>query len=172
MTAHKMTWDQAIRKNERNQTAARLSKHFGGTRPTTGTRPAQPDPDGQLDLFGTTEPAPIARPKPAPPAWTRMTYQEQFDEFNRENPHVAPTLAEMAIRLKRKGHNHYSIDVLYGVLRYRHDLETVPNEGDSWKLNNNHRPYMARYLMATWPELDGFFEIRKLKGERTKEGNE
>lgn len=162
MTAHTttgdgpVTWEQMKRRHERRDMMNRISK-----RPADRNRKRTPEPTGQLDMFGSDESI-IIRPSVQ---IAGMTYQEQFNAFNEKNPHVAQALAEMAIRLKRKGHDHYSIDVLFGVLRYRTDMTTVPNDGDVWKLNNNHRPYMSRFLMDHWPELDGFFETRKLKGE-------
>jgi len=32
-----------------------------------------------------------------------------------------------------------------------------------FKINNNHAPYYARYLMDMNPELRGFFNIRQVK---------
>jgi hypothetical protein len=85
--------------------------------------------------------------------------EESFERFNDANPRVYYLLREMALRLRRAGWKHYSIRTLWEALRWRRDVEKLPEEG--YKLNDHYPPFYARRLMAMEPELAGFFEIRE-----------
>ena len=81
-------------------------------------------------------------------------------ECKRANPWLLPKLVDIAIELKRRGHARYSIDGIFHILRWETGLST----GDlSLKVNNNHTALAARDLMADYPELDGFFQVRERK---------
>lgn len=92
------------------------------------------------------------RPKPG------ETIEERFEAFHAANPHVAETLAQMALELRRRGWKRYGIAALWEVLRFQRAMQTDSNE--PYKLNNDFRALYARLLMQQYPELDGFFEIR------------
>jgi hypothetical protein len=89
--------------------------------------------------------------------------EREFNDFHAANPHIYERLVAMANKLKSKGHKRYGIAVLYGVLRYKHDIKTVA--ADDWKLNNNHKALYSRMIMDKNPHLKGFFEIRKRNSE-------
>lgn len=81
-------------------------------------------------------------------------------ECKQANPWLLSKLADVAMELKRRGHTRYSIDGIFHILRWETDLST----GDlSLKVNNNHTALAARDLMADYPELDGFFQVRERK---------
>ncbi len=94
--------------------------------------------------------------------------ENDFREFHNENPHVYKELVDLACQLKARGRERYSLYALFEVLRWHKALETTD---DDFKLNNNHRPYYARMIMDTVPEMNGFFELRVLKRERTNHGS-
>lgn len=96
----------------------------------------------QFDLFASTE-----------------SIVEAFERFHRENPHVYEALRTRALRAKRRGYRP-GIGCLFEVLRWSHGMTTA---GDEFLLNNNYRSHYARLLMANEPELEGFFEVRKLR---------
>ena len=89
----------------------------------------------------------------------RTQAQERFDKFNEAHPEVLRELRTLAVQMKRRGFESYSIMTLYGAARYRLSLES----GEDFKLNNNYMPFYARRLMETTPELRGFFETRELR---------
>lgn len=91
----------------------------------------------------------------------RENKQNDAHLFHLENPQVYRRLVEMALRVRAKGHRHYSIMTLWGALRYE---ATISTTGDQYKLNNNWMPYYARRIMAEVPALQGFFRTRKTKG--------
>ena len=89
--------------------------------------------------------------------------EKAFREFHHANPHVYKELVDLACQLKAAGRERYSIYSLFEVLRWHRALETTD---ENFKLNNNHRPYYARMVMDTVPELKDFFELRVLNRER------
>jgi len=85
------------------------------------------------------------------------TLRARFEAFHRENPSVFEKLRELALYARRRGAQRLSINLLFERLRWEIQIET---RGDDFRLNNNHRPYYARLLMASEPELAGAFETR------------
>ena len=86
-----------------------------------------------------------------------MKLDREFEKFHRENPHVYRWLREIALRLRRKGRDHYSARTLVHAFRFHTAMGTTD---ETFKINNNVSPYYARLLMEQEPELDGFFETR------------
>lgn len=85
---------------------------------------------------------------------------ERFARFHEENPQVYAWLRHQALLLKRRGHSRYSIKTLLEVLRWRSDIKT---SGDTFKINNDFTAHYARLLMQREPELQGFFELRRVR---------
>ena len=86
--------------------------------------------------------------------------EDQFQAFDEANPKVYDMLKDMALELKRVGVKRWGIAGLFEVLRRDYALKT---NGGKFKLNNNYRSHYARALMAREPQLEGFFETRKLR---------
>lgn len=107
----------------------------------------------QLAIF---EPLP---PTVEPTVRKGATLQERFLAFHEANPHVYRALRQIALNLKRAGHERYSIKGLFEVLRFDYSLRTGSDDG--FKLNNNLSALYARKLMREEPELRHFFEVRK-----------
>jgi hypothetical protein len=85
---------------------------------------------------------------------------EAFKEFDRRNPQVMIALVKMSRELKASGHQMFGIQMLFEVIRWRSMLQTV---GDDFKLNNNYAGRYARKIMSENADLDGVFELRKLR---------
>jgi hypothetical protein len=81
----------------------------------------------------------------------------EFEAFHADNPHVFTMLADIALDARSRRKTRWGIAALFERLRWISEFET---SGDLYKLNNNHRAFYARLLMATYPELDKFFETR------------
>lgn len=80
-------------------------------------------------------------------------------EFDRLNPHIMEEMIDVCLRLKnRSGRQHWSVNAAFEVVRYNASVST---NGRTYKLNNNHRSWYARQIMAREPELAGFFEVRR-----------
>jgi len=82
----------------------------------------------------------------------------QWNQAKGKHPHLLPEMARIARELRSMGRERYSINGLFEILRW----ETRHTTGDhGLKMNNNHRAFAARDLMATYPDLEGFFQIRR-----------
>lgn len=88
-----------------------------------------------------------------------QTLREKYEQFNQANPWVFQSLAGMAIELQERGVEHYGIAALFEVLRYEHTMRTN-DSSTPFKLSNSYRAFYARDIMATFPDLDGFFTTR------------
>lgn len=91
--------------------------------------------------------------------WSDRTIREAFEDFHRNNPQVYDALRRRALRAKSRGFKP-GIGCLFELLRWSHGMTT---KGDEFLLNNNFRSHYARMLMDNEPDLDGFFELRKLR---------
>src|SRR6185312_11756968 len=85
------------------------------------------------------------RKKPKP-----LTLEQRFEAFHESNGHVYRMLREMAIELKRAGHDHWGMRNLWERLRF--DLAVRTTESNP-RLNNIYAPCFARKLMAEVEEL-------------------
>ena len=68
--------------------------------------------------------------------------------FHQRNPHVLQEIASVSLRVKRAGRRRWSVNA------------DVTTDHRTYKLNNNHRAFYARWLMRDIPELSGFFSTR------------
>ena len=66
-----------------------------------------------------------------------------------------------ARQLIRNGFVTYGIAGIYEAIRYDRSI-AIGVDIDGYKLNNNHKAYLARHIMAKCPDLDGFFTCRGL----------
>ena len=100
-------------------------------------------------------PALLIEPKPLtqPPA----------EKFHAENPHVYRSLVVMAQNFRAAyPARRIGIATLWENLRYTL-MMTIVNETD-FKLNNSHRAFYSRLIMAENPGLEGLFQLREQKG--------
>lgn len=89
------------------------------------------------------------------------TLDARFRRFHAENPHVYEQLRDLALQLRRAGHERCGVKMLFEVLRWQRMLSTTDPEG--WKLNNSYTSRYARLLEDQEPELADFFELRRLQ---------
>jgi len=87
------------------------------------------------------------------------TLEAAFYEFNEACPDVYEHLRRMALGVLYSGRSHYTIAKLYEDVRL-HVNTTAHHGAAPIRLNNNHRAFYARKLMAEVPELAGFFRTR------------
>lgn len=114
-----------------------------------------------LSLFGTDDgiqiPVGTARP-----VRVKGTIEQQFEAFHNLNPHVYRAIVQVALDLKQRGFRKGGMKMIFERLRWLYAIRT---RGDTFLLNNNYTAHYARVVMATVPELDGFFETRLHKGQ-------
>jgi hypothetical protein len=88
-----------------------------------------------------------------------------FREFHAAHPEVYAHLVRLARRAVRRGHRHLGIGMLWETMRYRTLLGAQVPEEDEFRLNDHHRAYYARLMMKQETDLDGVFELRRVRGE-------
>lgn len=84
---------------------------------------------------------------------------DAFLRFHRAHPEVYRMLVEKARQAKANGLKKYGIGALWEIMRW----EFAMRKAGEFKLNNNHRAFYARHIMAAEPDLKGFFELREQK---------
>lgn len=87
------------------------------------------------------------------------TIQERFEAFHASNPRVYRALRELALAMVRAGVRHYGIKGLVEKVRWEFTMQT---QGQPFKICNSYTSRYARLLVRNEPELEGFFELRKL----------
>jgi hypothetical protein len=96
------------------------------------------------------------------------TLAERAARFHAQNPAVYRFAVSISRYVKRSGVEHYGIGAIWEVMRFKY-LET---HGDLYKLNNNHRAWYARLIMAQEPDLAGFFSTRETAHDDTYQTRE
>lgn len=107
-----------------------------------------------------TLPATYVRSLWAPP---QPSLQDRFEAWlaTDDGQAVYEHIRDRALRLYARGWRHFGIAALWEAARYDRALVVGP-DAEGWKVNNSYRSRMARRLMADHPELDGFFETRRV----------
>ena len=91
-----------------------------------------------------------------------QTPKERFEAFHTANPAIYDALLGLAIDMRQRGVRKWGIKAALEVVRWQYTIRT---NSDDFKINNNYAPYYARLIMLCEPTLDGFFEIRAMRGE-------
>lgn len=86
--------------------------------------------------------------------------ERKFNEFHRKNPEVYKELEKLAYRAYNNGRKKIGMQMLVEVFRWNKMLTT---KGDAFKINNNYGSRYARLIMDNNPQLQGLFELRKLR---------
>ena len=86
---------------------------------------------------------------------------KKFRLFHFDNPQVFTTLVSMArdFRSVRPGRQ-IGIATLWEALRWHYSLD-IKKSDDAYKLNNNHKAFYARMMMAAHEDLEGLFVLRE-----------
>lgn len=92
----------------------------------------------------------------------RESIAERFERFHRNNPHVYAALVRLAREAKAVGHRKIGIKMLVEVARWQLSMRTV---GEEFKIPNDYTAHYARMIMEREADLDGMFELRKLRSE-------
>lgn len=87
-----------------------------------------------------------------------------FRDFHRRHPEVEEYMSGLAFYLFHKGRKRYGVRSLWERCRWHFQVEK--DMGAEFKLNDHYHSRYARLIMQKHPELDGFFELRRLKNER------
>jgi hypothetical protein len=94
---------------------------------------------------------------------TRRPLADRFADFHAGNPDVYSELVSLARLARGRGLRRYGIGQLWEVLRWQRFMRTRDDNTRGAKLNNDYRSRYARLIMDHEPDLDGFFETRRLR---------
>lgn len=86
---------------------------------------------------------------------------DQAFEFHKENPKVWELFVKFTFEVIERGFQHYSVNGVFERIRWESDWADADGRS-TFKLNNNHRPFYARWFMARFPEHRGFFRLREM----------
>jgi len=89
----------------------------------------------------------------------RASIDARFSQFHRENPHVYAALLDIVTRARQQGYQRWSMKGVFEVLRWEWSISTTDPD---FKLNNIYTSRYARLLMQKHPELEDFFETRRI----------
>ena len=91
------------------------------------------------------------------PVHKQTKLAQAWEDCKKRNPNLLSHLARIALDYKHAGHNSWSINGVFEVMRW----ETRCTTGDlGLKMNNSYRAFASRDLMDAYPELAGFFQLR------------
>ena len=86
--------------------------------------------------------------------------EDKFKTYDEENPRIYELFVKFAKEAKLSGRVKFSSYAIFERIRWFVDVETV---GDTFKVNNNYRPYYARKMMQEFPDFESFFHTRVLQ---------
>lgn len=85
-------------------------------------------------------------------------------EFHQRHPMVWRLFVKFTQEMIARGFRNYSAYAIFERIRW--ETDQADDEGRStFKVNNNFRPYYARWYMDVFPEHRGFFRLRQLTSE-------
>jgi|TARA_B110000003_G_C16572990_1_gene505063 hypothetical protein len=87
-------------------------------------------------------------------------YPKAWLRFHADNPDIYYYIRSMALDLFNSGYKTWGMKSLIEAVRWQ--IATTTTD-PVFKINNNHAPYYARYLMDMEPQLEGFFKTREVK---------
>ncbi len=99
----------------------------------------------------------------AVPGKSTAQMEQEFNAFHRKHPEVYAVLCRLARARLVNGRKHLGIGALYESCRYEVGLG---DKASTPHLNNNHRAFYARLLMAQEPDLAGVFQLRKQRCDK------
>lgn len=118
--------------------------------------------DAQLHFEG------VPHPKTRTPRRRRerVNWQARAAVFHREHPEVYERLVSLAreIRARWPGRK-VGMSLLFGQVRWFYSYEIGATE-EEFRLNENFAAFYAREIMQREPDLDGMFELRRLRVSR------
>lgn len=86
------------------------------------------------------------------------TVEERFEAYHAENPHVYQQFKTFALQSAAR-RPRFSARAIFHRMRWQSMIEG----NDEFKINNNYSPYYARMFEDEYPDMEGFFEKRKVQ---------
>lgn len=93
------------------------------------------------------------------PKKRKKSLWERYHIYHKANPHVMPILVNMAYEVSRSGQRNIGINMLFEVLRWKINVETVKTEG--FKISDPLAAVYVRFILRDHPDLRGVFVLKK-----------
>ena len=91
--------------------------------------------------------------------------EDAAKEFHLAHPQIWRLFVKFTREIADRGFKNYSAQAIFERIRW--ETDQADDEGRStFKLNNNHRSFYARWYMNTFPEHRGFFRIRAMASKK------
>ena len=91
--------------------------------------------------------------------------EQEFVEFDEQNPGVWELFQRFTFELISFGYRHHSADAVMHRVRWESSIQT--SSEDEFKINNNHVAFYARKFHDEYPIFRDFFRVRKQKRSGT-----
>lgn len=91
----------------------------------------------------------------------KLTIQERFEQFDRENPEVFELIVGQVKKAIEAGKEKFSIKVVVEWIRWETFVQPIP--GGPYKLNNDFSSRYSRKLITMFPHWEKHIEQRCLK---------
>ena len=93
------------------------------------------------------------------PKKLKKSLWERYHVYHNANPHVMSILVNMAYEVSRSGQRNIGINMLFEVLRWKINIETVKTEG--FKISDPLAAVYVRFILRNHPDLRGVFVLKK-----------
>jgi hypothetical protein len=82
--------------------------------------------------------------------------------FHKKNPLLWQYFEEFALEALAKGHTKLSPWLVMNRVRWEVAFHTTEKD---FKISNNRISFYSRYFLATHPQFEGFFRVKRMRGE-------
>lgn len=90
-------------------------------------------------------------------------YRAKAERWVKEHPHVFALFERFALQMVERGRR-FGIGQLAERVRWEVAMSWTKDD-DGFRINNNHRAYLARELINRHPKVADFIELRRLRSE-------
>lgn len=93
--------------------------------------------------------------------YSKLCLDEKFWDYHQNNPWIYDELVRLARQAKKAGKNKIGIKMIWETMRWKRFIES--KDPEKFKLNNNFPSRYARLIMQNEKDLEGIFDVRKLR---------
>lgn len=86
----------------------------------------------------------------------------EYADWNDQNPQVVQSFFNMTLKTIAENRGRYAARTILELIRWH---TPTAETNSSFKLNNNLVGLLARHFVLKYPQYDGFFAERSMKGE-------
>jgi hypothetical protein len=94
---------------------------------------------------------------------------ERWEKWNKANPDIYEAFEKKAMQIWLAGHHRYSARRIVESMRWDMD---ILGTGESFLINSDFVPIMARKLVDKFPSFNRFFEFREVRSRGIKSGEQ